>query len=365
MIIREASPEKIPPFVFFMETLYLKSERLQDFISELSRNYEIYLPFQKDKDYFYAKFSKDNECVSNQYRTVEPIKSFLTYARENLGEIFSGKDYINKDKPLAIFGVKNCDLTSLRVQDFVFREGIQADPIYDTKRQNALIISSDCISYKEVCFCLALNIKPYPESGFDLNLSVLNDGFILEIGSQKGRDTIKTLRHLFVPATATQISGRRLKRENLVEKMRTYLSGLNLAPAGSLQAAAKNGYHNMELWTHFMLTCVECGACNFICPACHCFLLEDRLRKNICVRSKVWDSCLYLNYAKVAGGANPLNTRAKRLRNRFMKKFDFFPENLGMFGCTGCGRCIEACLAKIDIREVLKSLYEGLTAKSL
>jgi len=346
-----------------METLYIKCERVKNFLLELSKSYRIFLPSPKDQDYFFTPFSNDKEFIFNQYRGVEPLKSFLTYARENLGEIFSGKDYINKDKPLAIFGAKNCDLTSLRVQDFVFKEGIEIDPIYDRKRQNSLIVSSDCTSYKDVCFCLALDIKPYPESGFDLNLSVLNDGFVLEIGSQKGRDTIKNLRHLFIPTTSSQISGRRLKRENLIEKLKSYLSSLNLAPAGSLQAAAKNGYHNMELWTGFMLTCVECGACNFICPACHCFLLEDRLRKNICVRSKVWDSCLYLNYAKVAGGANPLNTRAKRLRNRFMKKFDFFPDNLGMFGCTGCGRCIEACPAKIDIREVLKSLYSGLSAK--
>ncbi|MFH1201537.1 MAG: 4Fe-4S dicluster domain-containing protein [Candidatus Omnitrophota bacterium] len=347
-----------------METLYIKSERFKDFLQGLARTYQIFLPSSKDQDYFYSPFSSDKGFLFNQYRSVEPLKSFLTYARQNLGRLFADKNYSDRDKPLAIFGVKNCDLTSLRIQDFVFKEGIQTDPVYDTKRQNTLIVSSDCTAYKEVCFCLALDIKPHPESGFDLNLSVLNDGFILEIGSQKGRDTIKNLRHLFIPTTPGQLSGRRLKRENLIEKLKTYLLGLNLAPASSLQKAAKGGYHNLELWTHFMLTCVECGACNFICPACHCFILEDRLRKNNPVRSKVWDSCLYLNYAKVAGGANPLNTRAKRLRNRFMKKFDFFPDNLGTFGCTGCGRCIEACPAKIDIREVLKNLYEGLTVKT-
>jgi predicted aldo/keto reductase-like oxidoreductase len=39
-----------------------------------------------------------------------------------------------------------------------------------------------------------------------------------------------------------------------------------------------------------------------------------------------------------------------------MKKFDFFIDNLGIPACCGCGRCIEVCPGKIDIREVLKDV---------
>ena len=71
-------------------------------------------------------------------------------------------------------------------------------------------------------------------------------------------------------------------------------------------------------------------------------------------RTRQWDSCLYMNFARVGGGANPRKHRAERLHNRFDKKFNFFPEVLGRYACDGCGRCIKACTGKIDIRAVLK-----------
>ena len=30
------------------------------------------------------------------------------------------------------------------------------------------------------------------------------------------------------------------------------------------------------------------------------------------------------------------------------------PEVFGFYACDGCGRCTEACIGKIDIRDVLK-----------
>jgi NAD-dependent dihydropyrimidine dehydrogenase PreA subunit len=49
-----------------------------------------------------------------------------------------------------------------------------------------------------------------------------------------------------------------------------------------------------------------------------------------------------------------------RLRNRFEKKFDYFPKVNDLYACTGCGRCILACPGKIDIRKVLKRNVENV-----
>jgi Fe-S oxidoreductase len=73
-------------------------------------------------------------------------------------------------------------------------------------------------------------------------------------------------------------------------------------------------------------------------------------------RFRSWDSCLLKGFARVAGGANPRPQLANRLRNRFEKKFGYFPQTADLFACTGCGRCISACPAKIDIREIMKRL---------
>jgi Fe-S oxidoreductase len=65
------------------------------------------------------------------------------------------------------------------------------------------------------------------------------------------------------------------------------------------------------------------------------------------------------DFARVAGGGNPRKILWMRLRNRFEKKFDFFPKVSGITACTGCGRCISACPAKIDIRKVLRRLVNN------
>ena len=65
-----------------------------------------------------------------------------------------------------------------------------------------------------------------------------------------------------------------------------------------------------------------------------------------------------MHFARVAGGANPRAHRAARLRNRFEKKFSYFPEVLGCYACDGCGRCTEACTGNIDIRKVCELMNE-------
>jgi len=113
------------------------------------------------------------------------------------------------------------------------------------------------------------------------------------------------------------------------------------------------------MWEEEAKACVECGACTLICPTCHCFLLYDQKDEARMARLRVWDSCMFKGYARVAGGANPRPKLWMRLRNRFDKKFDYFPKVADFYACTGCGRCISACPAKIDIRKVLKRLVEN------
>ena len=111
-----------------------------------------------------------------------------------------------------------------------------------------------------------------------------------------------------------------------------------------------------EIWKEEAQRCVECGCCTIICPTCHCFLLYDQKNETSQARLRVWDSCMIKDYAQVAGGGNPRPKLWMRLRNRFEKKFDFFPKVAKVYACTGCGRCITGCPAKIDIRRVLRRL---------
>jgi heterodisulfide reductase subunit C len=363
--------------IYFIEATQLN--RLFVWIKE---DFRVFAPVVKEPlgktleaDYCFARALGDAPLVYNPFRTVEPLKSFFTPAQEKLLDYFSpSKDSDTKQiEKNVIFGVKSCDIAGHKVQDYVFLEGVEVDNQYRLRRENTLIISSDCTGFKTVCHCLAWDILPHPTVGFDINLSPLNDGYLAEVGSAAGEDFVQKYEEYFSRAKETQINARKKKRENFIEQLKKHLLPQNLVHKDSVQKLVKDGY-NLDTWQEFMQTCVECGGCNLICDTCHCFLLADRpvpashelgsKENSAHEKLRLWDSCLYANYARVAGGANPLKMRAQRLRNRFMKKFDFFEDNLGMPACCGCGRCIEVCPGKIDIREVLKDLAKKLSVTS-
>jgi len=337
---------------------YLKQEDLGKFLEAVNKAHDLYVPQKSDDDFVLTRYSDvpSEEIAFNTYRTVEPIKSFLSHTKEDIGDCFSSEEVSHSKRKTIIFGVKNCDLFSLKIQDYVFLEGDSIDPHYKARRDSTILISSDCSAYKDSCFCLNLDILPYPTEGFDINLSPINDGFVVEAISDKGKSLIDAYAMYFKPASSGQLAGCKMKRESFVEEFAKSLGTGEFPKKEFLQDAVKKGYDS-DIWQDKMLTCVECGGCNLICSTCHCFLLADESDDQRPKRIRVWDACLYANFSRVAGGANPLKLRKQRLRNRFMKKFDFFPDNLGIHACTGCGRCIEVCPAKIDIREILIKLY--------
>ncbi|MEW6009407.1 MAG: 4Fe-4S dicluster domain-containing protein [Candidatus Omnitrophota bacterium] len=354
-----------------MEQLfYFDARFLKDFLSFIAKFYSLFVPIAKEDDYSYCLFKDSLEPLYNKYRFLEPAKTLIIPDKEAIDSL-----ELSKEKPKAIFTAKNCDLNALEVQDFIFlgrppKFGCQdeaatllEDSVYRERRKNLLIISGDCNAYKEVCWCLGVGIKPYPESGFDINLSPIDAGFIVEIATQKGEDAINRFKNRMVLANASQIAKRNQSRQDLIFSMEQSLAMLHPCPVDKLSQTVKNSYDSNS-WNEFMLTCVECGGCNFICDTCHCFLLADEKQPSANKRFKLWDACLFANFAKVAGGANPLDTRTKRLRNRYLKKFDFFPDNMGKIACCGCGRCIEVCPGKIDIRKILKQLYQELISEN-
>jgi formate hydrogenlyase subunit 6/NADH:ubiquinone oxidoreductase subunit I len=118
-----------------------------------------------------------------------------------------------------------------------------------------------------------------------------------------------------------------------------------------------------EGWQRFAGDCVECAACTHICPTCYCFYLYDQtLGADLFERVRTWDSCLLSTYHRMAGGANmklsPRPRLSSRLANRVLHKFVYALPQAGGLGCVGCGRCVEACLGSIDIRQVVQELSQ-------
>ena len=338
---------------------YITNENLVKFLDILKKDYQTFVPVKKDDQRFFKKYTGyTDDIVIGEVRPFEPLKAFFTRARELVAEDFSNEVPHSEEKPFAIIGVKACDLKGMKIQDHVFKDHDYSDSQYMRMREENLIISADCTCAIETCFCTALGVKPYPVEDFDINLSEVDGGFVSEAGSEKGRQIMDKHALMFQEANDKFLARRDSGRDKVLGEVEANVRE-NEVPGEETFAGIIEKNFESGIWDDEAKTCVECGACTIICPTCHCFLLYDQKNAEKMARLKVWDSCMFKDYARVAGGANPRSRLWMRLRNRFEKKFDFFPKVAEIYACTGCGRCISACPAKIDIRKVLGRLVSG------
>src|SRR3989338_9161844 len=111
---------------------------LLDLFSRLAEKSRVLVPYDYKEKHFFAEFDPGKEATIRLggIRQNQPFKSFINPAREKvLGE--ESRD----SKPVIVAGVKQCDLNSLILQDFVFLKGDYEDPFYAFHRSNTLIIS--------------------------------------------------------------------------------------------------------------------------------------------------------------------------------------------------------------------------------
>lgn len=343
---------------------YISVENLYTLLSNLRQQYDVFVPAKKGENRFYRRYGEkaalEDAPVIGEVRAFEPLKLFYSRARERVADGFSDELPGTGNKPLCLVGVKACDLKSFKIQDFVFMEGDIQDPFYKRAREENIVISADCTEAIETCFCIAVDVKPYPTESFDINLSELSSGFIVETGSEKGNTLVEAHKELFGAADNRLIEERDEIRKKVTAAVKEGIRKSGIPSQDKFEGIIQRHFED-DLWKQEAEACVECGACNTVCPTCHCFLLYDQKSEEQMERLRVWDSCMIKDFALVAAGVNPRQWLWMRLRNRFEKKFDFFPKLTEVYACTGCGRCVSACPAKIDIRKVLQRLVEDGT----
>jgi ferredoxin len=327
---------------------------LDDVLDAVTGNRVLFALVEEDRNYRLVRADRwePHKHTLGAYRQIEPLKALLFRPREYLGAWTGQTDR----EPMAeriVIGVKNCDLSGLAIHDDVFLNGDIQDPLYAEAREKTILVTADCTGCREVCFCPAVGEHPYPTQHFDINISPTPMGYLLETGTDRGADVLQAARQYLTPADDAIQEARQSQRAKMDQKLVENAASAGLAPGMDFRGALEETFES-PMWDDFAADCVECGACNFICCTCHCFMLADGLNtRDNPARCKQWDSCLFPGFACTAGG-NPRPKRAQRLRNRFDKKFIFFPDVLGRYACDGCGRCTEACIGKIDIRKILK-----------
>jgi len=338
---------------------------INDFIAFLKQvvekqmgNYqEIYLPARgpdsQNGHLIFTSIREDSDFILGQYRTVDPVKILFYLAREQvLNKTFSEINRI-------IAGVKACDLKAIQLLDKALINDDFIDPGYKHWRDHTTIITSDCDSIASSCHCNLLDGKPYAEEGFDLNLSAINDSYFITVGTPKGQKLLDLMKeHISVqePAPDTDKNVQLNRKKILQELVHQTKYFKDISTNHKLRGK------EMSLWEGNSKQCVSCGACTNICPTCYCLILNDESDAKQFIKTRSYDSCQLNGYAKVAGGGTPRPKMTERFRNRYLCKFSYMLSNFGTPGCTGCGRCIDACVAKLDMREVMHNINDNKTS---
>jgi formate hydrogenlyase subunit 6/NADH:ubiquinone oxidoreductase subunit I len=252
-----------------------------------------------------------------------------------------------------LFGLHPCDINALMLMDNVFL-GEYEDPYYKARRESTLIVGVSCDPNSH-CFCNAWGTDEV-HWGFDIFLSDLGDRYFVSVRSVKGAELLDRSVQTTDITEQDTADFQRVTREF----KSAFPQDLDTAQLPLLLDAKFED----AIWDELGERCLSCGACSMVCPTCYCFDVKDRLSVDGegGDRVRVWDSCMFSEFAEVAHGHNFRASNASRVKYRYYHKQWGYLSKFERVLCVGCGRCERACKAQISPRVVVDALQRGAVA---
>ncbi|HVT27972.1 MAG TPA: 4Fe-4S dicluster domain-containing protein, partial [Lacipirellulaceae bacterium] len=297
------------------------------------------------------------------------LKSFLFPPRETLLESIRQNGGWQMTAPptevtpLAIIGVRSCDLHALAVQDKVFLGGPYVDPGYKARREKLFVVAVNCRRASATCFCHSMKTGPAVQGNFDLALTELGEHFLVEVGSEKGGDVAGGLD--WAAASAEQVAQGRGVSEMLEAELQSRETKPRSNEGGPRERFMDTtNIHDLLLgnlehprWAEVAERCLACANCTSVCPTCFCVSVEDvsDLSGDNVRRERAWDSCFTMEHSYTNTGVIR-KTTAARYRQWLTHKLATWIDQYGTSGCVGCGRCITWCPVGIDITEEVAAI---------
>jgi ferredoxin len=252
-----------------------------------------------------------------------------------------------EEKKLAVLGVRGCDLAALRLQDQHFLEGQYRDPYYAARRKELFLIAVNCTHPADTCFCHSTGDGPRVSSGFDLQLDELDEGYVIDAGSEAGAAILSQLKLATVSDEMLQMAER---QSQAACKQQRQLPGRDLRAPLFQQL-------DHPRWDDVAKRCLSCGNCTSVCPTCFCHSEQEfpRLDGSQSEHVRQWDSCFSQGHSYIHGITLREETR-QRYRQWLTHKLAGWHDQYGRSGCVGCGRCISWCPVGIDITEEVTAI---------
>jgi ferredoxin len=230
------------------------------------------------------------------------VKPMLFKAKENVWKVKrndEGKlafEPIVEFEKIAVFGVRPCDLRGIEIQDRVFMENSYNDVRYVKRRENQFLIAMNCTKSHSNCFCVALGDAPQADKGFDLAMTEIEgDGFVVEIGSDKGRALLDALD--LEAASGGQAQKALAKIVYAVDGQKK-----TLPPIKEVETKLMANLEHPQ-WDDVASRCLSCGSCTQVCPTCFCHTERDEpnVLGTETNHTREWDSCFSIDHSYTHG----------------------------------------------------------------
>lgn len=326
-----------------MGNLWNKEEAALLF-ARLEKDYDIYGPRLFENDGCYSdtdvvrygvihSFDEIHWDKKSDYSFKEallPVSETIMYFTESTTRLPE-----QKKKPL-IF-LRACELHALKRLDEIYLNNGAEDGYYKTVRENARFVLMGCSQSYENCFCVTMGTNKIET--FDAYIHPEEQDLYIEL-------TDKTLLSY----------AKDLKAPSVHRDIQYVKKNQEIVPVP--ENLPEDIAHH-DLWKEYSGRCIGCGRCNFVCPTCTCFSMQDifyRDNENAGERRRVWASCQIDGYSDIAGGISFRKDQGERMRFKVLHKVYNYKNRFGYHMCVGCGRCENICPEYISYIGCLKKL---------
>lgn len=322
---------------------------LDSILRELSKEYSIYAP----KTFVGEGTYSDTDRV--RYGTVESlgeinfeVKSEFSY-KEILTPISETLFYFTEDevkvadgpKKGAIVFVRSCDLHAVKRMDDIYLKNGFEDFYYKRIREKTKFILMGCSQSFDSCFCVDMGTNK--SDHYDAYIKIDGDSALIDGEFEALMTRLEEVEEVTVkPDFVTENKTRVNIPENL---------SLDIMDS--------------TMWNEYNERCIACGRCNFVCPTCTCFTMQDVFyegsdRKQAGERRRVWASCQVNGYTDMAGGHSFRGDKGQRMRFKVLHKVYDYKKRFGYNMCVGCGRCDDICPEYISFSACINKLSDGM-----